>query len=136
MLFRSTFHWVIATAQAGLSTPSVYEKLDELRPDAEEPRIPEDLMTALRTNDARALGLQLHNDLEAPAIVLKPSLKRTLEAGIEAGALGALVSGSGPTVVFLARDAEHAVDVQIALTGSGFAHEVMTAHGPVRPAVV
>ena len=72
----------------------------------------------------------------AKAIVLKPSLKRTLEAGIEAGALGALVSGSGPTVVFLARDAEHAVDVQIALTGSGFAHEVMTAHGPVRPAVV
>lgn len=136
VLAKGSFHWVIATAQSGLSTPAVYEKLDEIRPDAEEPHIPEDLMAALRTNDARALGLQLHNDLEAAAIVLKPSLKRTLEAGIEAGALGALVSGSGPTIAFLARDAEHAVDVQIALSGSGFAHEVMTAHGPVRPAVI
>lgn len=136
VLAKGTFHWVIATSQAGLSTPAVYAKLDEIRPDAEEPRIPEDLMTALRTNDARALGLALHNDLQAAAIVLKPSLQRTLEAGIEAGALGALVSGSGPTVVFLVRDAEHAVDVQIALTSSGFAHDVMTAHGPVRPAVV
>ena len=135
VLAKGTFHWVIATSQAGLSTPAVYAKLDEIRPDAEEPRIPEDLMTALRTNDARALGLALHNDLQAAAIVLKPSLQRTLEAGIEAGALGAIVSGSGPTCVFLARDAEHALDVQITLTSSGFAHEVMTAHGPVRPTI-
>lgn len=136
VLARGTFHWVIATAPAGLSTPAAYAKLDEIRPEAEDPRIPEELMSALRTNDARALGLALHNDLQAAAVVLKPSLQRTLEAGIEAGALGALVSGSGPTCVFLARDAEHAIDVQIGLTGSGFAQDVMTAHGPVRPAVI
>ena len=135
VLAKGTFHWVIATAQAGLSTPAVYAKLDEIRPDAEEPHIPEEVMAALRTNDARALGLALHNDLQAAAIVLKPSLQRTLEAGIEAGALGAIVSGSGPTCVFLARDTEHALDVQISLTGSGFAHDVMTAHGPVRPTI-
>lgn len=136
VLARGTFDWVIATSQAGLSTPAVYAKLDEIRPDAEAPRIPEDVIAALRTNDAKALGLVLHNDLQAPAIVLKPSLQRTIEAGIEAGALGALVSGSGPTVVFLVRDADHALDVQIALTGSGFAHEVLTAQGPVRPAII
>ena len=136
VLAKGGFHWVIATAQAGLATPAVYQKLDEIRPDAEPPHIPEDVMSALRTNDARALGMVLHNDLQAPAIMLKPSLQRTLEAGIEAGALGALVSGSGPTVVFLVRDAEHALDVQIALTSSGFAHDVLTAHGPVRPSIV
>ena len=136
VLAKGSFDWVIATSQAGLSTPAVYAKLDEIRPEAEAPRIPEEVVAALRTNDAKALGLVLHNDLQAPAIVLKPSLQRTLEAGIEAGALGALVSGSGPTVVFLVRDAEHALDVQIALTGSGFAHEVLTASGPVRPAII
>ena len=136
VLAKGSFDWVIATSQAGLSTPAVYAKLDEIRPDAETPRIPDDVVAALRTNDAKALGLVLHNDLQAPAIVLKPSLQRTIEAGIEAGALGALVSGSGPTVVFLVRDAEHALDVQIALTGSGFAHEVLTASGPVRPAII
>lgn len=136
VLAKGSFHWVIATAQAGLATPAVYQKLDEIRPDAESPHIPEDVMSALRTNDARALGMVLHNDLQAPAIMLKPSLQRTLEAGIEAGALGALVSGSGPTVVFLVRDADHALDVQIALTSSGFAHEVLTAHGPVRPSII
>lgn len=136
VLAKGSFDWVIATSQAGLSTPAVYAKLDEIRPEAEAPRIPEEVVAALRTNDAKALGLVLHNDLQAPAIVLKPSLQRTLEAGIEAGALGALVSGSGPTVVFLVRDAEHALDVQIALTGSGFVHEVLTASGPVRPAII
>lgn len=136
VLAKGTFHWVIATARAGLSTPSVYQKLDEIRPDAESPHIPEDVMAALRTNDPRALGLVLHNDLQAAAIVLKPSLQRTLEAGIEAGALGALVSGSGPTVVFLVRDAEQATDVQVGLMSSGFAHEVFVATGPVRPAIV
>lgn len=135
VLAKGSFHWVIATAQAGLSTPNVYAKLDEIRPEAEDPRIPEELMTALRTNDARSLGLALHNDLQAAAIVLKPSLQRTLEAGIEAGALGALVSGSGPTCVFLVRDLEHALDVQMSLSASGFAHEAMTAHGPVRPTI-
>lgn len=136
VLAKGSFEWVIATSQSGLSTPAVYAKLDEIRPEAEQPRIPEEVITALRTNDAKALGLVLHNDLQAAAIVLKPSLQRTLEAGIEAGAFGALVSGSGPTVVFLVRDADHALDVQIALTGSGFAHEVLTASGPVRPAII
>ena len=136
VLAKGTFHWVIATARAGLSTPAVYQKLDEIRPIAEAPHIPEDVMAALRTHDPRALGLVLHNDLQAPAIVLKPSLQRTLEAGIEAGALGAIVSGSGPTVVFLVRDPDQATDVQVGLMSSGFAHDVFVAQGPVRPAIV
>jgi 4-diphosphocytidyl-2-C-methyl-D-erythritol kinase len=90
-------------------------------------------MSALRSADVRALGRALENDLQAPAIALKPSLQRTLDAGIDAGALGALVSGSGPTCVFLVRDSDHGVDVQVALTASGVAAQVVTAYGPVRP---
>ena len=90
-------------------------------------------MTALRGADLRALGRALDNDLQAAALSLRPGLRRTLEAGIEAGALGALVSGSGPTCVFLVRDDAHAVDIQIALTASGLTADVVRAKGPVRP---
>ena len=133
VLARGEYHWVIATAASGLSTPTVFRQLDAMRPDATDPRVSEAVMSALRTADARALGRALENDLQAPALALKPALKRTLDAGIDAGALGALMSGSGPTCVFLVRDSEHAIDVQVALTASGVAADVVRAHGPVRP---
>lgn len=133
VLARGEYHWVIATAGSGLSTPTVFRQLDALRPSAPAPAVSESVMAALRAADSRALGRALENDLQAPALALKPSLKRTLDAGIDAGALGALVSGSGPTCVFLVRDAEHAIDVQVALTATGVARDVVRAHGPVRP---
>lgn len=133
VLARGEYHWVIATAGSGLSTPRVYAQLDAMRPDAPEPRVAEAMMAALRGADARALGRALENDLQEPALALKPTLRQTLEAGLDAGALGALVSGSGPTCLFLAKDSEHAIDLQVALTASGFADDVVRAHGPVRP---
>lgn len=133
VLARGEYHWVIATAATGLSTPDVYRELDRMRPRAPEPRVSEDVMAALRNADARALGAALENDLQVPALHLKPTLRRTLDAGLDAGALGALISGSGPTCVFLAKDDEHALDLQIALTASGVAHDVMRARGPVKP---
>ena len=136
VLARGEYHWVIATADSGLSTPRVFAQLDAMRPTAPAPVVSEVVMSALRSADARALGRALENDLQAPALALKPALKHTLDAGIEAGALGALVSGSGPTCVFLARDREHALDLQIALTASGLAADVTRAYGPVRPAFV
>lgn len=133
VLARGVYHWVIATAGTELPTPMVFAGLDAMRPEGPEPHVSEAVMSALRSADVRALGRALENDLQAPAIALKPSLQRTLEAGIDAGALGAIVSGSGPTCVFLVRDSNHGVDVQVALTASGVAAEVVTAHGPVRP---
>ena len=133
VLGRGEYHWVIATAGSELSTPTVFRQLDALRPHAAEPQVSETIMSALRTGDSRLLGRALENDLQAPALALKPTLKRTLDAGMEAGALGALVSGSGPTCVFLVRDNEHAIDVQVALMASGVAADVVRAHGPVRP---
>lgn len=136
VLTRSEFHWVIALADGGLSTASVYGEYDRLRPHAPEPNLSEPLMHALRAGDAVAVGAALSNDLQAPALSLRPSLRRTLDTGMEEGALGGLVSGSGPTCVFLARDAEHALDLTVALSASGTCRSVRRAVGPVTGATV
>jgi 4-diphosphocytidyl-2-C-methyl-D-erythritol kinase len=88
-------------------------------------------MAALRAGDADALGAALHNDLEEAACSLRPALRQTLDTGRVAGALGAIVSGSGPTVVFLARSAEHAIDIAVALSATGTCRAVKRCHGPV-----
>ena len=65
-------------------------------------------MAALNAGDPVKLGAALSNDLQEPALTLFPALRKTLDAGLEAGALGALVSGSGPTCFFLAASADEA----------------------------
>jgi 4-diphosphocytidyl-2-C-methyl-D-erythritol kinase len=138
VLARGEYHWVVALADHGLSTPEVYGEIDRLRAGAgvPEPEISDRLMQALRAGDAPALGEALANDLQAAACSLDPSLERTLAVGRQAGALGGLVSGSGPSVVFLTASAEHALDVAVALTASGVAAGVRRALGPVAGARV
>ncbi len=133
VLARGRFEWVVAVADGGLATPKVYAECDRLRAGVPvpEPRVPDALMAALRSGDAGALGAALHNDLEAAACSLRPELRATLETGTEAGALGGLVSGSGPSVVFLARSREHAIDIAVALSATGTCRSVRRAHGPV-----
>jgi 4-diphosphocytidyl-2-C-methyl-D-erythritol kinase len=138
VLARGRFHWVVAIADGGLSTPEVYAECDRLRGSTPvpEPRVADALMAALRTGDADALGAALHNDLQQAACSLRPSLRETLETGAQAGALGGLVSGSGPSVVFLARSPEHAIDIAVALSATGTCRSVRRAHGPVAGARV
>ena len=133
VLARGRFQWVAALADGGLATPDVYAECDRLRDGQEvpEPRVGSDLMAALRAGDADALGAALHNDLEEAACSLRPALRQTLGTGREAGALGAIVSGSGPTVVFLARSPEHAIDIAVALSATGTCRAVKRCHGPV-----
>jgi 4-diphosphocytidyl-2-C-methyl-D-erythritol kinase len=133
VLARGRFQWVAALADGGLATPDVYAECDRLRDGQEvpEPRVGSDLMAALRAGDADALGAALHNDLEEAACSLRPALRQTLDTGREAGALGAIVSGSGPTVVFLARSPEHAIDIAVALSATGTCRAVKRCHGPV-----
>lgn len=133
---RGTFHWVLATFSDGLSTPAVYRRFDELRPDAEDPAVPSELMQALARGDAEALGLALHNDLQQAAVALRPALGRVLSFGIDHGALGALVSGSGPTCAFLVRHEAAAIDLVVDLMGSGLVDGAMHTHGPVHGARV
>ncbi|MER7502101.1 4-(cytidine 5'-diphospho)-2-C-methyl-D-erythritol kinase [Nonomuraea pusilla] len=130
-----TFHWVFAPAEGGLSTPSVYAECDRLREESGAevpwPELNERLIEALSTGDAYALGSCLSNDLQDAALALRPELATTLDAGRQHGALGAIVSGSGPTCAFLAIDATHARDLAASLTATGAATSAMAAHGPV-----
>ena len=118
-LARGTFHWVLGFGHQGLSTPAVYRRFDELHPRPPAPVVPVELMEALRAGDPIALGAALVNDLQRPALDLQPRLGRTVGAGLELGAVGAIVSGSGPTVAFLAADEAGAVDLAVALSTEG-----------------
>lgn len=138
VLARGNYEWVLAYADGALSTPRVFAEFDRLgggvtgSGDADrEPEVPESLMAAMRGGDPYAVGRALHNDLHAAALRLRPTLRSTLEVGEEFGALGSIVSGSGPTCLFLAADDDHAVDLAVALAGSGTCRVVQRAHGPV-----
>ncbi|MGZ2358365.1 4-(cytidine 5'-diphospho)-2-C-methyl-D-erythritol kinase [Streptomyces sp. 372A] len=133
-----TFHWVFAVADGGLSTPAVYREFDRLTAGTRvpEPVASDALLDALRSGDPKALAATLGNDLQAPALALRPSLAATLAAGTEAGALAALVSGSGPTTAFLAEDEAAAHAVAAALTASGTCRTARTAVSPARGATV
>jgi 4-diphosphocytidyl-2-C-methyl-D-erythritol kinase len=131
VLGKGSFHWVLAVAGEGLSTPRVYSALDELRGAEAEATSPDAVLAALRLGDAKRLGAALHNDMEPAALKLRPALRSTLEAGRELGALGALVSGSGPTCAFLARGKAAAIRVAAALTAEGVCKTTRVAEGPV-----
>ena len=138
VLSRGEFHWVFALADGGLSTPAVYGECDRLRGTraVPEPYVSDMLMQAVRAGDPVLLGKALHNDLQAAALSLRPALRLVLEVGEDFGALGALVSGSGPTCAFVARDEEHSLDLAVALTASGVCRTVKRASGPVAGAKI
>ncbi|WP_030788793.1 4-(cytidine 5'-diphospho)-2-C-methyl-D-erythritol kinase [Streptomyces sp. NRRL S-920] len=130
------FHWVFAVADGGLSTPAVYREFDRLTPDAPAPEASPALLEALRTGDTEALAATVSNDLQPAALSLFPSLADTLAAGTAAGALAALVSGSGPTTAFLTADAASAHKVADALTSSGTCRTARVATSPAQGAQV
>ena len=149
------YHWVLAFADGQLSTPAVYAALDRLRgrgglggkvsPQKQggsggdiPPEVTLDaaLMSALRSGDASRVGQRLSNDLQPAALSLFPALRKTLTAGLELGALGALVAGSGPTCVFLAASAERALELAVSLSGAGVCRSVARVSGPAPGAAV
>lgn len=138
VLTRGEWHWVLAMAETGMSTPSVYAELDRQRADPHNAPAssPDGVLAALRSNDVVALGLALRNDLQAPALALRPQLGRVLEVGRELGATGGVVSGSGPTVALLARSNAEAIEIASALAGHGVCRTVRRATGPVSGARV
>ncbi len=137
-LSRGTYHWVFALSSVGLSTPAVYGECDRMRAELEvaAPKVSDVLMQALLTGDPAQVGAALSNDLQNPACSLRPALSLVLEVGRDYGALGAIVSGSGPTVAFLVADEEAGLDLAVALTASGVVGSVARATGPVHGARV
>jgi 4-diphosphocytidyl-2-C-methyl-D-erythritol kinase len=116
-LAQGNFQWVLAVADFGLSTPAVYSELDKHRdrhaqdiyPADPQPSVDANVLQALRAGDPHMLAEALYNDLQAPALHLEPSLAAVLELGEENGALAGIISGSGPTVAFLAADLDGAL---------------------------
>ena len=135
-LISGQYLWVLAVSGDGLSTPAVYAECDRLRADEEvpEPTVSEDLMAALRRGNAVGVGASLHNELQPASLQLRPDLEFVLEVGASYGALGSVVSGSGPTCAFLARDTEHSLDLAAALLASGTCKSVHQVTGPVHGA--
>jgi len=133
-----SFHWVFAMAARGLSTPAVFREFDRLAQglDIPEPVASEELLGALAEGDPDALAAAVSNDLQPAALSLFPELADTLAAGRSAGALTGLVSGSGPTTAFLARDPESALKVAESLRSSGTCRAVRVASGPAPGATV
>jgi len=136
VLARRRWNWVLGIAGEGLSTPRVYGELDAQRaagtlPDGAAAAATEPVLAALRSGPAPELAAALHNDLQAPAVHLRPELRRALRAATDAGARAALVSGSGPTVAALAEDADDAVRLAAELAGAGVFRDVRAVHGPV-----
>jgi 4-diphosphocytidyl-2-C-methyl-D-erythritol kinase len=114
----------------------VYAECDRLRGERPvlEPRISERLMQALGSGNPAAVGRELTNDLQDAALSLRPALRQTLDLGEEYAALGAIVSGSGPTVAFLVADSDRALDLTVALSASGLCTAVHRVSGPVHGA--
>jgi 4-diphosphocytidyl-2-C-methyl-D-erythritol kinase len=135
-LSKGSYTWVLALSSQGLSTPAVYQECDRLREGLSiaSPQVSEPLMQALRAGDSKALGKSLLNDLQAAACSLRPALRLVLDVGIDYGALGGIVSGSGPTVAFLVSDEEHAMDLTVALSASGVVSSIARAMGPAHGA--
>ena len=132
------YHWVLALADFGLSTPAVYAEYDRLHAagDSRESVPPDGVLAALRAGDVVALGMALTNDLQPAALSLRPRLTRVLDAGRELGAVGGIVSGSGPTVALLARSSAESVRIASALAGLGLCRTVRRATGAVAGARV
>jgi 4-diphosphocytidyl-2-C-methyl-D-erythritol kinase len=131
-----TWWWVAVIDTDGMSTPAVYRHFDELNPDADpEPPDADDLLEAIDTGDLDLLAASLRNDLQEAAFDLRPSLSDVIDRGQREGALRGLVSGSGPTCVFLTESSDAARAVAGAFTDDG--HEVvLVTQGPVAGAHV
>ena len=145
-LVSGSYQWVLAFGANGLSTPDVYAACDRLRAARRskdgkprvvpDPELNTDLMAALRSGDPAAVGPLLSNDLQPAALFLQPLLRQALQAGKEHGALGAIVSGSGPTCAFLAKDADAASELAVGVTGAGVCRAVVQVAGPAPGASV
>jgi 4-diphosphocytidyl-2-C-methyl-D-erythritol kinase len=87
---------VLIPAREGLSTAAVYAEADRLG--ATRAELDPDALREVAGLPAAELATRLENDLEPAALALRPELEETLAAVRDAGALGARVTGSGPTV--------------------------------------
>lgn len=135
VLSTGEYHWVFALAEVGLSTVDVYRELDRQRETGEAPDpigTADEMLDALRAGDCGRVADALANDLQPAALSLRPELDDVLAAGLDLGALGGIISGSGPTCAFLCAHADAAQDLAADLDRARLcaATQVATAPAP------
>ena len=112
----ATTWWAVRPFDFPTRSPDAYRWWDEdggaSGPD------PGVLIAAAEAGNVGLLGDALFNDLEAPVARRHPEVAEVKHAFLTAGALGAVMSGSGPTVVALARHLVHADALAAAVPGS------------------
>src|SRR5262245_32142548 len=125
---------VLVNPRVGLSTREVYERVPvEWRGDMTGT---ERVMNALRTRSAERVAAALTNHLERIVEPLLPAVGRIKAALLAAGALGAVMSGSGPTVFGVARSLDHARQIRGRVNRAGWAcWAVRTQSGPAIRAI-
>ena len=125
-------HLVLILDEQGLSTPAVYKRLDELRAaraeQVDEPILPPQLLGVLQKSNPFDLAELMHNDLEEAALSLRPDLRIKITTALQHGALRAMVSGSGPTVLALASSETAAIQIARAMNELGY--NAIATHGP------
>lgn len=123
-------HLVLITDELGLSTPAVYQRLDELRGDSlpPAPEIPRNLIRALQQGNIYEIAELLHNDLEEAALDLRPDLKTKMQAARDLGAAKVMISGSGPTVAAFVGSEGAAKQIAEKLCKQGY--HAIAAKGP------
>jgi 4-diphosphocytidyl-2-C-methyl-D-erythritol kinase len=121
----ASFWWIVVHLDFGVRSPDAYRWWDE---DGGVPGPdPEPLLEAAAAGDAGALGRLLFNDLEAVVASRHPAVGEAKQDLLAAGALGAVMSGSGSSVVGLARDRDHAEQI-----ASGFGNALVASGPPAR----
>ncbi|HYZ11283.1 MAG TPA: 4-(cytidine 5'-diphospho)-2-C-methyl-D-erythritol kinase [Actinomycetota bacterium] len=107
--------WVLLTQPFGVRAADAYRWWDEdggqAGPD------PEPMLTAIRSGELERAGSLLSNDLEGPVAARHAEVRAAKNGLLEAGALGAIMVGSGPSVAGLVRSGFHAEEVAAATGG-------------------
>lgn len=121
------YYWTFALQDEGLSTAAVFKHFDatvQAPPVADMP--PEQLLAALEAGDVAEVSRHIRNDLQATAIDLRPELGQLIDLAKKAGALAAMVSGSGPTVAALSSSRAVAERVALCWSLTPFCDQVVT----------
>jgi len=124
----ATTWWVLRPFAFGVSAAEAYAWWDDDPITGYDPGV---LIAALETGDVALLGHSLFNDLQPGVVARHPEVGEVVDAFLDAGALGAIMSGSGPTVAALARHFGHADTLAAAVPGS-----VVVSGPPAPPTMV
>lgn len=137
LMNRGSYTWVIAHQSNGISTPEAFKRLDLARAAGGSPAVDseEDVIRALMIGDSARLAAALSNDFQEVTRSARPEIDQLLDLAEETDALGAVLSGSGPSVAYLCEDEAAAYRVARAIQQQLLV-QTLVVHGPVPGATV